>query len=152
MEIFLQDKAATDTFGKHLGSILHGGEVLELVGDIGAGKTALTKAIAVGMGVSEEVQSPTFTLSRVYEAPHNLWLAHYDFYRLDEAGILTAELDESVHDPHIVTVIEWAGIVQGVLPADRVTVHITPQTEASRRMTLHAGGLTSRRVLRELSK
>src|SRR6266566_208876 len=97
-------------FGTKLGALLKGGEVIELVGDVGAGKTALTKGIATGMGIDEDVQSPTFTISRVYDAPNNLHLVHYDFYRLHDAGIMADELDETVSDASTVTVIEWAEI------------------------------------------
>ena len=65
--------------GAAIGRAVSGGEVLELVGDIGAGKTTLTKGIARAMGIDEPVQSPTFTISRVYDSPRGLSLAHYDF-------------------------------------------------------------------------
>ena len=67
--------------GYEIGASLLGGEVLELVGDVGAGKTTFTKGLAKGIGVLETVQSPSFTISRVYEG-EKLQLKHYDFYRL----------------------------------------------------------------------
>lgn len=128
-------------FGARLGALLRGGEVLELVGDVGAGKTTLTKGIAEGMGVDEDVQSPSFTISRVYdELPSGLCLAHYDFYRLQDAGIMADELHEAAHDARTVTVIEWADIVAGVLPADRLTIGVVSPTEHSREMTLTPHG------------
>lgn len=135
------------TFGNKLGAVLRGGEVIELIGDIGAGKTTLTKGIAQGLGVKDDVQSPTFTISRTYTAGNDLVLAHYDFYRLVDAGIMTMELHESVSDPHIVTVLEWAGIVAGVLPKDTLTIRIESMTELSRRVTLTAGGAKARRLM-----
>jgi tRNA threonylcarbamoyladenosine biosynthesis protein TsaE len=63
-------------FGMRLGAQLKGGDVLELVGDVGAGKTTLTKGIAEGLGVTEDVQSPSFTISRVYSTQSALQLAH----------------------------------------------------------------------------
>jgi tRNA threonylcarbamoyladenosine biosynthesis protein TsaE len=118
-------------WGERLGSSLRGGECLELIGDVGAGKTTLTKGIARGMGVDEDVQSPTFTLSRIYETD-NLSLHHYDFYRLNEPGVMSYELAESLADPNVVTVIEWAETVEDVLPRDRVviTLRYTPDGEA----------------------
>jgi tRNA threonylcarbamoyladenosine biosynthesis protein TsaE len=132
MEIVTTGVEETFALGKKLGKSLHGGEVIELVGDIGAGKTALTKGIAKGMGVDDDVQSPTFTISRLYEGRNRIRLAHYDFYRLQEAGIMNAELSESVHDPETVTIVEWAEIVEGVLPEDRTQIVISSPTESTR--------------------
>lgn len=147
MTIHLENAAATHEFGRSIGVLAQGGEVIELVGDIGAGKTALTKGIARGMGIDEDVQSPTFTLSRVYEGARGLRLVHYDFYRLNDAGIMSAELDESVREPHTVTVVEWAGIVAGVLPEDRLTINFVSPTESTREVTLVAGGTKSQAIL-----
>jgi tRNA threonylcarbamoyladenosine biosynthesis protein TsaE len=132
MEIVTTGVEETFALGEKLGKSLHGGEVIELVGDIGAGKTALTKGIAKGMGVDDDVQSPTFTISRLYEGRNRIRLAHYDFYRLQEAGIMNAELSESVHDPETVTIVEWAEIVEGVLPEDRTQIVISSPTESTR--------------------
>ncbi len=137
-------------FGARLGALLKGGELLELVGDVGAGKTTLAKGIAAGMGIEEDVQSPTFTISRIYDTPGNVQLAHYDFYRLHDAGIMADELHETANDPTTVTIIEWAEIVSGVLPADRLTIHIVSPTETSRHITIVAGGENSGRILERL--
>jgi tRNA threonylcarbamoyladenosine biosynthesis protein TsaE len=120
------------TLGQKLGEFLHGDETIELVGDVGAGKTTFVKGLAVGMGVDEDVQSPSFTISRIYDAHHDVTLAHYDFYRLGEAGILSEDVQESMADAKTVTVIEWAGIVDGTLPHDRIRITISPDTETSR--------------------
>lgn len=102
-------------FGKEIGSNLEGGSVLELIGDVGAGKTTFTKGLALGLGVLETVQSPTFTISRVYEGD-NLTLSHYDFYRLNDYGIMKIELAENLSDPQNITVVEWAGELADILP------------------------------------
>ena len=102
-------------FGKEIGSNLEGGSVLELIGDVGAGKTTFTKGLALGLGVLETVQSPTFTVSRVYEGD-NLTLSHYDFYRLNDYGIMKMELAENLSDPQNITVVEWAGELADILP------------------------------------
>lgn len=124
-------EADLKSWGERLGSMMRGGECLELIGDVGAGKTTLTKGIARGMGIDEDVQSPTFTLSRIYETPQ-LSLHHYDFYRLNEPGVMSYELAESLADPKAVTVIEWAETVEEVLPKDRIviTLRYTPDGEA----------------------
>lgn len=132
--------------GARIGALLHGGEMIELIGDVGAGKTTLTKGIAAGLGVDEDVQSPSFTISRVYDGRDSLRLFHYDFYRLQEAGIMHNELEETLQDPQAITLIEWADIIQGVLPADRLTIAIQSPTEHSRHLTITAGGETSRKL------
>jgi tRNA threonylcarbamoyladenosine biosynthesis protein TsaE len=151
MTIEVKSETEMKTLGEKLGSVLVGGEIIELIGDVGAGKTTLTKGIARGMGVDEDVQSPSFTISRVYDTPSNLHLSHYDFYRLHDAGIMADELHETLHDPDTVTIIEWAEIVAGVLPVDRLSVHITSPGETERRILLTAGGPSSYKLLGKLS-
>jgi len=150
MTIEVQNEIEMKAFGAKLGGFLVGGETIELVGDVGAGKTTLTKGIAAGYGVDEDVQSPSFTISRVYDALSDLRLAHYDFYRLHDAGIMADELHETIHDPKVVVIIEWAEIVGGVLPADRLTISITSPAEHARRIDLVAGGENSRKLLEKL--
>lgn len=137
-------------FGARLGALLVGGENIELVGDVGAGKTTLTKGIARGMGVDEDVQSPSYTISRVYDTSTHIQLAHYDFYRLNDAGIMADELSETLHDPVTVTIIEWANIVQEVLPDDYLTISLTSPTETTRLIELQANGVRSRALVGRL--
>lgn len=130
--------------GERLGSLLHGGEVIELVGDVGAGKTTFVKGVALGMGIEEDVQSPSFTINRMYTGKDDLHLAHYDFYRLETAGIMADEIGETVRDPRTVTIVEWAGAITGILPDDRLTITIKATAEETRDMTISAGGRMSR--------
>jgi tRNA threonylcarbamoyladenosine biosynthesis protein TsaE len=150
MTIEVHGETEMKQLGKKLGSFVGGGEVLELVGDVGAGKTTLTKGVGEGMGVDDDVQSPSFTISRVYDARDGLQLAHYDFYRLHDAGIMADELHETIHDEKTVTIIEWAEIVTGVLPDDRLTIIITSLSENDRGVKLIAGGKTSQALLEKL--
>jgi len=122
--------------GRKIGARLKGGEVFQLVGDVGAGKTTFVKGLAEGLAVDDDVQSPSFTISRVYDCRDGFQLVHYDFYRLTDAGIMSAELTEMVHDPSVITVVEWAEIVEGVLPKEHFTVTITAPTETTRALTL----------------
>jgi tRNA threonylcarbamoyladenosine biosynthesis protein TsaE len=138
-------------FGARIGVLLQGGETIELVGDVGAGKTTLTKGIASGMKVDEDVQSPSFTISRVYEAAQGLELAHYDFYRLHDAGIMANELHETLHDPRSVTIIEWADIIKGILPEDHLSIRLTSPSEATRRVEMVAGGAVSRALVEQMA-
>lgn len=126
----------TRLFGEKLGALLHGGEVIELVGDVGAGKTTFVKGLAVGLSIDEDVQSPSFTISRLYDARGGLRLAHYDFYRLSAPGIMANELAETTRDPMTITVIEWAEIAEGVLPIQRLRITFVAPTESTRLLTL----------------
>lgn len=150
MIIEVKDETAMKAFGARLGTVLRGGEVLELIGDVGAGKTTLAKGIAAGLGVDEDVQSPSFTISRVYEARDGLRLVHYDFYRLADAGIMADELHETLNDPTAITVVEWAEVVGGVLPHDRLSAHIASLPGEGRRLELAAGGEKSKALVEKL--
>lgn len=137
--------------GEAIGRSVSGGEVLELVGDIGAGKTTLTKGIARALGVNEPVQSPTFTISRVYDSPKGLRLAHYDFYRLGEAGVMGDEIREAADDDSVV-VVEWAGAVDDDLPKDRLVVKITTISEEERLVEFHPGGKKSTELWQKIKE
>lgn len=136
MIIEANSETATKELGEKIGKSLQGGEVFQLVGDVGAGKTTFVKGLAKGLAVDDEVQSPSFTISRLYDGRDDLQLVHYDFYRLTDAGIMANEVSEMVHDPKTVTVVEWADIVEGVLPEGHYTVSITAPTETSRKIEL----------------
>lgn len=150
MTIEVHSEAEMKTFGERLGRLLRGGEIIELVGDVGAGKTTLTKGVAVGLGIDEDVQSPTFTISRVYDTTSDVSLSHYDFYRLQDAGIMADELHEVIHDPKMITMIEWAEIVMGVLPEDRLTIQITSPSESTRRLEIMSAGDRSKEIVEQL--
>jgi len=130
-------------FGKAIGKVLAGGEIIELIGDVGSGKTTLVKGIASGLDISEYIQSPSFTINRVYDGRDGIKLSHYDFYRLDKAGIMANELSEVIEDKNIVVIIEWGAIIEGVLPTDRVSINIETIDENSRQLTINTDGVTS---------
>lgn len=113
---------ATIDLGVQIGSRLKGGEILVLESDLGGGKTALARGIAVGIGSSDSVSSPTFTVSHVYSG-NKLTMHHYDFYRLGELGIMSDELHEVLDEPGCVIVIEWPQAALESLPKHRI-VHI----------------------------
>jgi tRNA threonylcarbamoyladenosine biosynthesis protein TsaE len=136
MIIEVENETALREFAQKLGRVLRGGEIIELVGDVGAGKTTFVKGMALGLDIDEDVQSPSFTISSIYDARDGLRLAHYDFYRLAEAGIMSEDLAENMKDEATVTVIEWADIVEGILPENRLTIQFETPTETTRRLTL----------------
>ena len=133
-------------FAEKIGRQLRGGELLELIGDVGAGKTTFVRGLAIGMGVNEQVQSPSFTINRVYEVGNGMRLVHYDFYRLNDPGIMTDELLESLGDDKTVVVIEWADAVSDVLPDDRLTLRITSTGEMTRELQLSATGKRAKEI------
>lgn len=133
-------------YGERLGKILSGGEVIELVGDVGAGKTTFVRGVACGMQVNETVQSPSFTISRIYEAANGRHLVHYDFYRLNDPGIMREELAETVGMDRKTVIIEWADSVAATLPEDRLTIAISVTSQDSRQLELTSNGEISQRL------
>jgi tRNA threonylcarbamoyladenosine biosynthesis protein TsaE len=103
MVITLPTVDDTVAFGRELAGVLRAGDLVILNGPLGAGKTALTQGIGAGLGVSGEVTSPTFVISRVHRGP--LPLVHVDAYRLQGFEIDDLDLDASVEDS--ITVVEW---------------------------------------------
>lgn len=104
-------------FGEELAKSLTFPSVVELVGDVGTGKTTITKGIAKGLGIAEEITSPSFMISKQYESPKGR-LVHYDFYRLAEPGLMSEDLIENINDKNTVTVVEWADSVSDLLPEE----------------------------------
>ena len=150
----LSEKEMLD-YGRQLGTgfltRLKNGEtvVVELLGDVGAGKTTLTRGIAEGLGVSAPVTSPSFTISKRYAfLADNLEgaLIHYDFYRLPDPGLMSEELDESLNSPNTVVILEWADSVEGILPDNRIRIEIKYLDDGGREVitggakSFHAGG------------
>jgi tRNA threonylcarbamoyladenosine biosynthesis protein TsaE len=124
--IISNSAAETIAFGRQLAARLKPGDVVALSGELGAGKTCLVKGIAAGLGVKEEITSPTFTL--IHEHPP---LAHVDLYRLESAEGLG--LEEYFGEPWI-TVIEWAEKIEPLLPANTIRIRLTLSGENSRRI------------------
>jgi len=88
-----------------------------------------------GAGSTDHVSSPTFTVSKVYEAP-KCTIHHFDLYRLDEAGILQHEIEELQSDPKNVLVLEWAGAASSALPESRVRIEFIATSETERTITI----------------
>lgn len=126
-QIDTADAAKTEQLAATIGANLRGGEVIELVGDLGCGKTTFTRGLVRGTGSSDHVSSPTFTLRNEYSAPSFI-VYHFDFYRLNEAGIMADELAETVGDKDSVTVVEWGNVINDVLPQQRITIQLQART------------------------
>jgi tRNA threonylcarbamoyladenosine biosynthesis protein TsaE len=127
----------TEELGSQLGRRLKGGEIVELISDLGGGKTTFVRGLAKGAGSLDHVSSPTFTVNKIYKSP-KFDISHFDFYRLIEAGILTHELEDLLTDQHSVIIIEWGEAVKHVLPEKRLTVGLEPLGTSSREIRLSA--------------
>lgn len=135
----LNSRQETIDLGQRLSPMLQAGDVLVLNGDLGAGKTTFTKGIAKGLGISEIIKSPTFTIIREYQ-DGRLPLYHMDAYRLEEGGAEDLGLDE-YFDGDGVSVVEWAEFAEEELPAEflAITFHRTAE-ENSRILTFDPHG------------
>ena len=110
-------------------------KVIELIGDVGAGKTTFVKGLALGLGVTEEVTSPSFVLSKRYKIKDGE-LIHYDFYRLKEPGLMADEISEALENPQNISIVEWAESVENLLPKTRQKIEIKILDENSRELIL----------------
>ena len=142
MELVSTAARMTNAIGAGLAGLLAPGDVVVLTGDLGTGKTVLAQGIAAGLGITEPVVSPTFTLVREYRG--RVLLRHLDVYRLDRVQeAIDLGLDELMDGA--VTVIEWGEGVRSLLPLDRleITLELLAPDEANdntRRLTIVACG------------
>jgi tRNA threonylcarbamoyladenosine biosynthesis protein TsaE len=134
----------TERLGEKIGKVLEPGMVIALIGELGAGKTTLTKGIARGLGVTGLVHSPTFTL--IHEHAGRLPVYHFDLYRLESPR----ELEEVGYDGYLygegVCIIEWAEKALTLLPPDHLEITITGEDER-RTFEMCAAGPNSAAVL-----
>lgn len=140
----------TVDLGKRCGRNLIGGEVIELISDLGGGKTAFVRGLAQGLDSSDQVMSPTFTISRIYRGK-KVDLHHFDFYRLDDPGIMSAELSESVNDTRVAVAVEWSDVARDVLPADRLQVELIASDEDERQIIVRGLGPNSAKLAEALA-
>ena len=123
-ELIIKNENETRDFALKLAEELEAGDVLALIGDLGTGKTALTGYIAQGLGISDNIVSPTFTIVREY-TDGRLPLYHFDVYRLaDSEEMFDIGAEEYFYEKGGVCVIEWADIVEDILPADTKYIYI----------------------------
>ena len=110
--------------------------VIELIGDVGVGKTTFAKGFAAGLGIKDNLTSPSFTISKTYAFENNRSLTHYDFYRLSDPGIMTEDLSESINAPGNITVVEWGNTVQNILPPKHIVIAISYNDDYSRKVEI----------------
>lgn len=134
IEVTCNDSVETMQAGRKFGDLAKAGHVIELVGDVGAGKTTFVKGLAKGLGIEEDITSPTFNIKNEYEG--RLKLAHLDLYRLNEPGLVGEEIKDAIGAKDSVIVIEWAGDLAGELPKDRIKIEFKTVSENSRKLRI----------------
>jgi tRNA threonylcarbamoyladenosine biosynthesis protein TsaE len=138
---------ATRAVAAAIGSLLEPGDLVSLVGDLGAGKTAFAQGLAHGLGVAGPVTSPTFTIVQEYEG--RLPVAHVDVYRLDTVqDLYDLGWDELIDDGRV-TIVEWGDLIAQALPADHLVVRIDPgaaDTERVLELSFHGARWLGRRA------
>ena len=121
--IRLNNEADTRALGHRIAEAAEPGDVVALIGDLGTGKTALTKYIAEGLGIKGDISSPTFTIVKEYRSGR-LPLYHFDVYRLGSGDELIDIGAEEMLDGDGLCVIEWADIVADVLPEYALAIRL----------------------------
>ena len=132
-------------WGQRLGTLLQAGDVLILTGDLGAGKTTFTKGLALGLGISQMIKSPTYTIVREYEG--RLPLYHLDVYRI-EGDADSIDLDEFLFGGGV-TVIEWGHLLGEDLPDSYLELEILKEAEG-RCLHFTAHGSRAEQLIKEL--
>lgn len=142
--MILETKSPEETFriGEELGREAAPGQVFTLNGDLGVGKTVFTQGLARGLGIEEPVNSPTFTIVQVYDSGR-LPFYHFDVYRIGDVE----EMDEVGFEDYVmgdgVSLIEWANLIEEILPERRTEILIEKDLEKGfdyRRITVREVG------------
>ena len=146
MTLDLPDLAATEAFGRRLAALLFPGAVVALVGPLGAGKTHLVRAVALGLGVPDgrAVSSPTFVLIQEYQGRWPIY--HFDAYRLGGPGEFADLGAHEYLEGTGVCLVEWADRVAAALPAEHLRVTLAITGETARRATVEGFGQRYERV------
>lgn len=148
--VHITSAADMESLGKLLGEQAYPSEVILLHGDLGAGKTTLTKGLARGLGSDKMVKSPTFTLVREYR-DGRMPLFHLDLYRLDSAAAADDLGLEEYLDGDGITVIEWPQVAQDYYPDDYLSLTINRvDRENEREVTFQAQGQRAQALVLEL--
>lgn len=150
--IGLKSSLETQNLGKLLGGLLQPGDVITLNGELGAGKTCMAKGIAIGLGITDHITSPTFTLINEYNGKTPLY--HMDVYRLGAPD----EFEDLGYEEYFygqgVTLIEWANLVQDYLPSDRLDIFFDKIEDKDEYRVVHfvANGNRYAHIVKELKQ
>lgn len=150
-KIYVKDLDAMEKFGIELGKILRSGDIVSLIGDLGTGKTTLTKSIGLGLEVEEYITSPTFALINQYDGRERVY--HFDVYRLENIE----ELDDLGFDEYFfsgaVNLIEWGDRIEDFLPKERIDLRIEKTEDLkSRTIEVLGHGKRGKEIVKELEE
>ncbi|AII60501.1 tRNA (adenosine(37)-N6)-threonylcarbamoyltransferase complex ATPase subunit type 1 TsaE [Dehalococcoides mccartyi] len=150
LELVSHSTQQTQDLGKIIGELASAGDIIFLVGNLGAGKTNLTQGLAKGLDITENALSPSFVLAR--EMYGRLPLYHIDLYRLD----LSEEIEELGLEDYFygsgVTVVEWADKANELLPPENLQIEIAYLDDDTRKLTLSAWGIRYEELLNEIAQ
>ena len=131
-----RSEAETEAFAEKMAKELPPGSVLTLDGDLGAGKTVFSRGFARGLGITEPVSSPTYTIIQEYPLEKGGMLFHLDLYRIaNSASALAFGVDEFIDDPECYALIEWPERISDILPPGRISVCIRHLSDTEREIT-----------------
>ncbi len=144
--VVCRDCAATEALGAALAKALPRGSVVAMYGNLGAGKTVLARGFARGLGITEPVSSPTYTIVQEYMVPENRGrFYHLDLYRIaDEHAALGFGVDEFLADSEAWTLLEWPVRIAGILPPDAIRLTIARIEDEAREIKLEFPPMTDK--------
>ncbi len=120
--------------GEKFAKELKAPQIIELIGDVGAGKTTFVRGLAKGLDIKKHITSPSFTISKSYALKNGGRLIHYDFYRLQDPGLMSEDLQENLTNPKNIIIIEWGNSVKDLLPKNRTIISFTKNDDDSRKI------------------
>ncbi len=145
-KIIINDSEQMILLGKKIGELAFANMVITMEGDLGAGKTTMTKGIALGLGIKEIVNSPTFTIMKTYNGKFDLY--HLDVYRINDP-YSDFELEEYFENNGI-CVIEWASQIKPILPDEFLEIIITDLGNNKRQVMLRSDSMKYNNVISEV--
>ena len=149
LEFVTTNAKETERLGMKIAKGLKGGEVLAMTGDLGAGKTTMTKALARGLGIEEHVTSPTFTIVNEYKG--RLKLFHFDVYRIgDIEEMYDLGFEEYIYGDGV-SIIEWSNLIKEILPEDTINIEILASDVDERTIRISGRGKKFENLSKELS-
>ena len=150
IKLITNNKEETISLGKKISNYLIKGDVLLLKGDLGAGKTTFVKGVGLGLGIKDEINSPTFNILKCY-LNNNIPLYHIDAYRLE--GINSENLNiglEEVIDGGGVSLIEWSKFIEDFIPDNSLNINILDLKDSKREFIIESNNLKFNNLFKEL--
>lgn len=148
-KIFLENEESTKKIGEIIGEKLFNGAILCLNGDLGAGKTTLTKSIAKALKIDEDITSPTFTIVNEY-TEGSIPLYHFDVYRIGEPDeMYDIGFDEYINSDGV-CIIEWSSIIRDILPKERLEINLN-YSGTGREMEIISYGDKYKKMVEEMN-